>query len=172
MCTEALGPYKRMAIWFQGCIFGCKGCCNPELQPLETKHLVRCSELVSIAKTAINRFDIEGVTFIGGEPTLQKGLCHLAKGLRALDLGIILFTGNLYEELDPDLKKNIDLIIDGRFECDNRDNERNLIGSTNQQIVNVTDRYTKCIEWFTSRRNDFIEVDLFEDGFITNGDAF
>ena len=49
MCTEALGPFKRMSIWFQGCNIGCKGCCNPELQPLEPRNLMSLDQIVSIA---------------------------------------------------------------------------------------------------------------------------
>ena len=29
-CTEAEGPGKRFALWFQGCPLRCPGCCNPE----------------------------------------------------------------------------------------------------------------------------------------------
>ena len=28
--TEAEGPGKRFAVWFQGCPLRCPGCCNPE----------------------------------------------------------------------------------------------------------------------------------------------
>ena len=29
-CTEAEGPGRRFAVWFQGCPLRCPGCCNPE----------------------------------------------------------------------------------------------------------------------------------------------
>ena len=32
-CTEAEGPGKRFALWFQGCPLRCPGCCNPEFIP-------------------------------------------------------------------------------------------------------------------------------------------
>ena len=28
-CTEAEGPGKRYALWFQGCPLRCPSCCNP-----------------------------------------------------------------------------------------------------------------------------------------------
>ena len=32
-CTEAEGPGRRFALWFQGCPLRCPGCCNPEFIP-------------------------------------------------------------------------------------------------------------------------------------------
>ncbi|HEY8504811.1 MAG TPA: 4Fe-4S cluster-binding domain-containing protein, partial [Gemmataceae bacterium] len=34
-CTEAEGPGKRFAVWFQGCPLRCPGCCNPEFLPFK-----------------------------------------------------------------------------------------------------------------------------------------
>src|ERR1700677_380389 len=31
--TEAEGPGRRFALWFQGCPLRCAGCCNPEMLP-------------------------------------------------------------------------------------------------------------------------------------------
>ena len=171
LCTEALGPGKRMAIWFQGCEFGCRGCCNPELQPLEPRHIVPLSELMGIADRAKRECGIEGVTFIGGEPTLQTGLSDLAKGIKGSGLGIVMFTGRLFSELDEELVKHLDTVIDGRFEADNRDYERNLIGSKNQRIINVTDRYADD-DWFVNTRPDYIEIDVDGDRTISNGSAY
>ncbi len=171
ICTEALGPGKRMAVWFQGCNLGCKGCCNPELQPFEPKHIMGLSELLNIAQQSKNDLGIEGVTLIGGEPTLQSGLADLARGLHETNLGVILFTGRLFSELDEGLIENLDLVIDGRFEIDNRDEERNLIGSKNQRMIFVSDRYEDD-DWFTNTRHDFIEIDVVEDQFISNGSSY
>ena len=172
LCTEALGPYRRMVIWFQGCNIGCRGCCNPELQPLEPRHLISISELVELAQKSKVDNGIEGVTFIGGEPTLQRNLHVLAKRLKALDLGIIMFTGRDYSELSVELRENIDLVIDGRFDDLDLDIERNLIGSRNQRIINVSGRYSDDLDWFLTIRPDYIEVDVSDDFFITNGSTF
>ena len=170
-CTMALGPGARMALWFQGCNIGCEGCCNPELQPMVPRHVVGLSELLDVAADSKGSLDIEGVTLIGGEPTMQRSLPELARGIRSLGLGIILFTGREFSELEPELVGNVDTVIDGRFVSTDRDYDRNLIGSRNQRIVNVTDRYSDST-WFTERRCDFVEVDLDGDEMVTNGSAF
>ncbi len=170
-CTEALGPGRRMAVWFQGCDLGCEGCCNPELQPLEARHLVHLDELLEVARRSRDDNGIEGVTFIGGEPTLQMHLAELAEGLRSLGLGILMFTGRMFEELDPVLTGNLDTVIDGRFEMRNRELERNLIGSRNQRVIHITDRYRDS-EWFNGPRHDFIEIDVDGDWLFSHGSSF
>jgi len=49
VCTEAEGPYKRMAIWFQGCDILCDGCCNPDLQEIRPVHIMTVDEVLEIA---------------------------------------------------------------------------------------------------------------------------
>ena len=40
-CTEAEGPGRRFALWFQGCPLRCPGCCNPEMLPFTGGHACR-----------------------------------------------------------------------------------------------------------------------------------
>ena len=159
LCTRALGPFKRMAIWFQGCDIGCPGCCNPKLQPLVPRNIIGLSELLEVASKSRDDNGIEGVTLIGGEPTLQSGLSELVHGIRALGLGVILFTGREFEDLDENLVSGLDLVIDGRYDNGNPDHSRNLVGSCNQRIVDVSGRYAGN-DWFTVIRDDYIEMDV------------
>lgn len=170
-CTEALGPGRRMAIWFQGCDIGCHGCCNPELQPLEPRHLVSLSELIDVARCSKYENGIEGVTFIGGEPTLQTHLSELARGIRGLGLGVLMFTGRMFEDLEPDLTSSIDTVIDGRFDESDRDMERNLVGSRNQRVIHVTDRYWGS-GWFDGPRCEFVEIDVDGNWMFSHGSPF
>lgn len=171
VCTEAEGPYKRMAIWFQGCDVLCKGCCNPELQEIKIAHIITVQEVIDIAITSKKENGIEGVTFLGGEPTMQKGLACLAKALSMENLGTILFTGKEYESLSKELTSSMDMIIDGKFEAELIDEDRNLIGSKNQQIIYITDRYKNCHDWFMSVRAKKVEMN-FSDALFINGDVF
>ncbi len=170
ICTEAEGPYKRMAIWFQGCNILCEGCCNPELQEIRVTHLMTIQEILDIAIESRNRNGIEGITFLGGEPTLQEGLSDLANVLSKEGFGIILFTGKRYVYLSDRIKNSMDLIVDGKYEKEMLDEDRNLVGSKNQRIIYVTERYKKNRSWFTSKRDKKVEINLSENLFI-NGDV-
>lgn len=167
VCTEAEGPYKRMGIWFQGCNINCKGCCNPDLQELKLVHPMTVQDILKIALLSKKENGIEGVTFLGGEPTLQQGLIHLAYVLKNNDFGMILFTGREYNDLESNIKNIMDIIIDGKFEIDKIDEDRNLVGSKNQNIIFITDRYKNKKEWFYNLREKRIEINMKEKALIT-----
>lgn len=166
-CTEAEGPFKRLAIWFQGCNIQCAECCNPKLFSLKRANVISLDELIEIIKEAKHNFEIEGVTFLGGEPTMQQGLFELSKSIQKLGLGVLLFTGRVLEELPEELINNVDLIIDGQFEKDNIENERNLIGSKNQRLICISDRYKNSLDWFYSIRPKKVEMNVSEMIFTT-----
>ena len=169
VCTEAEGPYRRMAIWFQGCNILCRGCCNPELQEIKVAHILTVRETLDIALKSKKENKIEGVTFLGGEPTMQEGLSYLANALALSGLGTILFTGMTYDSLEKSVRNAMDLIVDGRFEMSQIDEARNLVGSKNQDIIYVTDRYRDMSDWFLNTREKRIEINL-SDALFVNGD--
>lgn len=168
-CTEVEGPNKRLTIWFQGCNIHCKGCCNPDYQPLVPKHILSLEELLQIVKTAREKFGIEGVTYSGGEPTLQQGLPSLTEGIHSLGLGVISFTGRNYEDV-KDVLHDCDVVLDGAYIEELRDKKRRILGSTNQKIICLTDRYLDCEEWFLNESQKTIEVNI-SDFIVANGDA-
>lgn len=168
-CTEVEGPYKRLCIWFQGCNIHCKGCCNPDYQPLVPKNILSLDELISIIAVAKEKFDIEGVTYAGGEPTLQQGLPQLTEEINKLGLGVISFTGRFYGEV-KDILFGCDAVIDGAYEVDQSETRRRIIGSTNQRIICLTDRYKDCIEdWFLQNGNKSVEMNV-SSVIVVNGD--
>jgi len=169
LCTQAEGPFKRMAIWFQGCDKRCPSCCNPEYFSSEPAHIMPMEALIEVVCDSKRRFEIEGVTYLGGEPVLQQKLSEMSLELRKMNIGIILFTGRQYHELPVSLAASVDMVIDGGFEKDNVDNERNLIGSKNQKIYFITERYKNCADWFYVPRPKQIEINV-SDVFTVNGD--
>jgi len=142
-----LGPFKRAVIWTQGCPFRCKNCMTP--QSLDINGGVEV-EVEKLAENINKIEDIEGITISGGEPFLQHNeLLKLVKMLRK-ELGIILYTGYLYEEIkDKELLKYIDLLIDGKYEED-KNNGIAFRGSYNQKVIFLTDRYRKFSSLYNS----------------------
>ena len=154
-CTEAEGPGKRFAIWCQGCLRRCPGCCNPHMQPMERKHLVEVDKLMDLILKHRVKDGIEGVSFIGGEPILQaEGFAELARKCQEEGLSVLLFTGFSYKNLltmDCNnvniLLENSDILVDGEFVKALYDKERDWVGSTNQCVIFLSDRYHAGIEF-------------------------
>ena len=143
--TEALGPFKRYAIWVQGCNKRCKGCIAPDAQPLTGGYSISVEDL---ATDILSAPDIEGITISGGEPFLQQdALCVLINLIQLKkDLGVIVYTGMKYCEVNATpLVQRCDLIIDGEYIEDLND-DKNLRGSSNQNAICVTDRYKQYVQ--------------------------
>ena len=167
-CTETEGPYKRLCIWFQGCDIHCKGCCNPDYQAFIVRNLMTLDELITVIKEAKDKHDIEGVTYSGGEPSLQQNLPELTKAIQDLGLGVISFTGHLYEQVQEQLE-GCDMVLDGAFEEAKLEAKRKILGSTNQRILCLTDRYKNCVAWFLTPTTKSIEINVGSTIFA-NGD--
>ena len=154
-CTESEGPGRRFAIWCQGCGRKCPGCCNKHMQEFSQKYVVDSRDIISLVKKSCQDNDIEGITFIGGEPIFQaEGLAEIAKWCQKHNLSVILFTGFLLEELkkmdDFNINKllsNIDILVDGPFKQEEYDTERDWIGSRNQKVYFFTKKYEPGIEF-------------------------
>lgn len=162
--TRALGPGIRYGIWVQGCNKRCPGCIAPDAQPLDGGYT---EDTEHIAQDILSQPDIEGITISGGEPFLQQeALCELIDSLRnKRDLGVIVYTGMLYEEIvDTPLAKRCDLIVDGEY-VEALNDDLSLRGSSNQRIICITDRYADLVHNHYGRPGRKMEL------FIDNGKA-
>ena len=174
-CTEAEGPGKRFAIWCQGCLRRCPGCCNPHMQRVERKHLVEVDRLMELILKHKSEDGIEGVSFIGGEPILQaEGFAQLAQKCQEKGLSVLLFTGYEYKDLLKTgndsinmLLGNSDVLIDGEFVESLYDRERDWVGSTNQRVIFLSDLYHAGIEFEHGVHSTEIRVSA--DGAQING---
>lgn len=168
-CTEIEGPNKRLTIWFQGCTLHCKGCCNPEYQFLEPRNILRLEDLIQIIMKSKEKYGIEGVTYSGGEPTIQLNLPMLTQEIQNLGLGVISFTGRKYEDVS-DILAGCDVVLDGPYIETRREETRRILGSTNQRIHILSNRYPDCIEWFFNNESKEVEINV-SDIIVANGDA-
>lgn len=84
------GPGNRLVYHLQGCNFRCKWCSNPESMPLDSdkaEDVPNDAVVDEIERSRMMFFDGGGVTFTGGEPTLQPDdLIYVLK--KARELGV------------------------------------------------------------------------------------
>jgi anaerobic ribonucleoside-triphosphate reductase activating protein len=148
-CTEAEGPGKRFALWFQGCPLRCPGCCNPEMLPFEGGRRVALADVLRDIETAAAEDGVEGVTLLGGEPLAHAaGAAALARAVRERGLTVMVFSGYTLEEAralpDPavaELLALTDILVDGPYIREQPETSRRWIGSANQRVHFLTDRY-------------------------------
>lgn len=156
------GPGIRYVIFTQGCYHKCEGCQNPQTHDSNGGKFIDIQE---IFEEYINNTTYDGITFSGGEPFLQADvLADLAVKIRS-DLSrphnIICYTGYTWEEIQDIIAKgvfdysrllrNIDYLIDGKFDKDKASLDCNWRGSTNQRIINVPE---------SLKAGEVIEVDI------------
>ncbi|MBO5566300.1 MAG: anaerobic ribonucleoside-triphosphate reductase activating protein [Succinivibrio sp.] len=134
------GPGIRYTIFVQGCPFRCKGCHNPQSQPLvggvEVNLRVLYDEIHSNVLTT-------GVTFSGGEPFLQPlPLAVMAQVLKKEHYSLWSYSGFTFDKLleDPNkvkLLQYLDVVVDGPFVLSQKSLELDFRGSRNQRIIDV-----------------------------------
>ena len=127
-------------------------------------------ELMAVIKEAKTRFEIEGVTYSGGEPTCQQNLPLLTKEIKSLGLGVISFTGKMYKDVSAILD-GCDVVLDGSFKEDLPETNRRLLGSENQRVICLSERYKDCIDSWFFDQNRVVEVGIGSE-IIANGDKF
>ncbi len=158
--TRAEGPGTRFAIWTQGCDLHCPGCYAKHLWPRDGGTPMSVSDLIGAIKAV--RTEIDGITFLGGEPFLQaSALSRVAEAAHGMGLSVLCFSGYTLADLvldgDPDHMKLLletDLLIDGPYRAEQRSFSRPMIGSDNQQMHFLTqritpgemERYRNCVE--------------------------
>jgi len=167
--TEAEGPGKRFALWVQGCPFRCKGCCNPEFLSFKPAS----SMLVSGVTERALASGAEGISLLGGEPFAQaEALGILAQAVRAAGLSVMVYTGYLLERLRemPEAQRllaHTDLLVDGLFELDKLTTGRRWIGSSNQTLHFLTNRYDPKDPQFSAPNQ--IEIRIRNGEILVNG---
>jgi anaerobic ribonucleoside-triphosphate reductase activating protein len=151
LATKCIGPFNRNAIWLCGCSKRCVGCLdsNSERNEGEWVSIDKLAKILTVGEA------IEGITISGGEPFEQiDGLYELLIKIKDLrdDFGIIVYTGwmihELYKLKDKKVKgilSMIDMLIDGEYKNVLNDN-RALVGSSNQNIILLTNRYKSILE--------------------------
>lgn len=138
--TTVDGPGFRTAIYAAGCPNGCPGCHNPESWDINRGHWMSTDEILQ--KVLADEF--ADVTFSGGDPMFQpEGFAELACAIKhQSSKSIWCYTGYTFENLlnNPKqvrLLKYIDVLVDGRFKKELKDESLCFRGSSNQRLIDV-----------------------------------
>lgn len=149
--TTVDGIGFRTSIYFAGCEHHCEGCHNSSSWDINAGEEWTILEILE----RIKNIKYNNVTFTGGDPLYQYekiiDLVHLIR--KETEKTIWLYTGFTYEEIlrwknIENLLKNIECIVDGKFEID-RKGYYKFRGSKNQRIIDVQKslKENKIILW-------------------------
>ena len=138
------GPGMRRVFFAQGCKHNCEGCFNPETHDFSGGEEKNIDNLI---KDVLKNKMIKGITFSGGDPLEQADdFSYMAKAFKKSGLNIWCYTGYTFEILLEKMKnedsireliENIDVLVDGRFEINNKKEGLRFRGSSNQRIIDV-----------------------------------
>lgn len=168
----ALGPGPRIAIWVRGCSKKCQGCMSEELQS-KNGNSVDEKDLAEVVIRLAKINGIKALTVSGGDPFEQaESLNVFLKMVRSHFNDILVYTGFTFDEIQAgiagqsglDCLRVIDVLIDGRYEEQNNDNDCVLRGSANQKIIFLN----KAIE---SVYRDYLKKGRMIEPFIHNDET-
>ena len=134
-----------MSLWTQGCPHHCKGCFNGETWSFTDGEEFTEEKLNYIIEN-IDKHNVKrDLSILGGEPLCDEnveGVLQVCKIFKEKypEKKIYIWTGYTWEnfnELQREVLKQIDVLVDGKFEEDKKNISLTLRGSTNQRIINV-----------------------------------
>ena len=136
------GDGLRVVLWVAGCNHGCKECQNPITWdvcggiPFEKKK--KKEIFAELEKTYVS-----GITFSGGDPLHMQNREEIGQLMEEIhqkypNKTMWLYTGYLWEEIkDLPYMKQVDVLVDGRFEIEKKDQKLKWKGSSNQRVIDV-----------------------------------
>ncbi len=136
------GDGLRVVLWVAGCSHCCEDCHNPVTwDPYGGLPFDEAAKEELFEQ--LDKDYISGVTFSGGDPLHSanvQDITALASEIREKypRKTIWLYTGADWEEVRHlPVMKLVDVLVDGEFEKDKKDNTLKWKGSANQRVINV-----------------------------------
>jgi anaerobic ribonucleoside-triphosphate reductase activating protein len=146
------GDGIRVVLWVAGCEHHCKGCQNPMTWNPNDGKEVGAVEWEEIC-TELSKDYVAGITFSGGDPLHPQNRIPVANMIQSIKKQfphktIWLYTGYTWEEIMEDKElteavKNVDVLVDGRFNESLFDSTCHWVGSKNQRVINAKESMKK-----------------------------
>lgn len=141
-CDILNGDGVRVVLWVAGCSHHCKDCQNPITWD-KNGGLLFDDNAKKELFDALADPDIDGITFSGGDPLFDDNRESVGKLIEEISQKfpqktIWLYTGYLFEEVKSlPFMKYIDVLVDGEFIVQQKDNNLLWKGSSNQKVIDV-----------------------------------
>ncbi|MCD8097364.1 MAG: anaerobic ribonucleoside-triphosphate reductase activating protein [Lachnospiraceae bacterium] len=136
------GDGLRVVLWLAGCTHHCKNCQNPVTwDPAGGLPFDEAAKEELFAE--LEKEYVSGVTFSGGDPLYEPNRPELTALIHEIrerfpQKTIWLYTGYLWEDVrDLPLVADLDILVDGRFVEELKDNNLPWKGSSNQRVIDV-----------------------------------
>lgn len=136
------GDGIRVVLWVAGCNHKCKNCHNPITWDAQGGLPFDESAELELFE-ALNHDYIDGITFSGGDPLFPDNRAEIFRLIKKCkstfpEKTIWLYTGYKWEEImNLEGISDIDVIADGEFIEELKDNNLKWVGSSNQRIIYV-----------------------------------
>ena len=136
------GDGLRVVLWVAGCEHHCKNCQNPVTWDPNDGLFFDTTAVLEVL-SQLDKDYIEGITFSGGDPLHPANIGDVTIFSRSLKESypgktIWLYTGYLYEDIsDLPVMKYIDVLVDGPFVEQLKDNNLKWRGSSNQRVIDI-----------------------------------
>ena len=135
--TSVDGPGLRTSVYLAGCRHHCPGCHNPQSWDPRGGTEMSVDDIMQVIDS-----NEAPVTLSGGDPLQHPGILALARRIRQRGYNLWCYTGHTWDEIlsDPNLlevARLCDVVVDGRFLAEQRDNSLPFRGSSNQRLIDV-----------------------------------
>lgn len=137
------GEGVRAVLFISGCLHDCPYCHSPQTHSFTFGKEINQELINEINREISKRPYISGITLSGGDCMYSPiETLKFIKKLKIPHNNIWCYTGFTYEELlnnknQFQLLKNINVLVDGKFDYSKRDISLAFRGSTNQRIIDV-----------------------------------
>lgn len=136
------GEGLRVALWVSGCSIQCKGCHNHHYFDKNCGKLFDIDAWCDI-EDQLDKDYIQGLTILGGNPTDDYNIDEvtaICKQVRNLypHKDIWLYSGHSYSQIkDLEVMNYIDVLCEGPFIEELKDENTPWVGSTNQRVIDM-----------------------------------
>lgn len=136
------GDGLRVVLWVSGCTHCCKECQNPITWDPDGGLLFDDDAKHEIFEQ-LDKDYISGITFSGGDPLHSANRLDVRALISEIkekypNKTIWLYTGSDWKDIwHYPMMKNIDVVVDGEFKIELKDNKLLWKGSSNQRVIDV-----------------------------------